>query len=309
METMAVYLYYTATIIVGSAFLLYIGYLLRRTVLAPTISVQSGPGSLAAATPAGGLVARGATALGAGGTGENFGRMGSIMIWMAAIILGSSLTMRVLAGGRAPLSNQFEFAVAFAFSVLVAFIIFDRRYDIRNFGVFVTPVALGLLLYAATIPATVDPLIPALQNNLLLTVHVSTAVFAYGMFAVAFGAALMYLIQGANQRVAWLPASEILDQVSYRAVTIGFPLLAVVLILGAIWGNTAWGRFWAWDPKETSTLATWLIYAAYMHTRAIVGWRGKRSALILMFGFGAVMFTFFGVNLFLSGLHSYSGLQ
>ncbi|MBI2862682.1 MAG: cytochrome c biogenesis protein CcsA, partial [Chloroflexi bacterium] len=163
-----------------------------------------------------------------------------------------------------------------------------------------------MLMYAATISSRIDPLVPALQNNLLLSLHVAVAILAYGTFAVAFAAAVLYLVQrqgGAD----WLPEAPILDDIGYRAVVLGFPLMALVIILGGLWADTAWGRYWGWDPKETASLVTWLIYGGYLHARTLRGWKGTRSALLLILGFAAVLFTYFG-NLFFSGLHSYSGL-
>jgi ABC-type transport system involved in cytochrome c biogenesis permease subunit len=116
----------------------------------------------------------------------------------------------------------------------------------------------------------------------------------------------MYLLQRGD-RVRWLPFREDIDATCYRAVMLGFPCMALVLILGAAWGNIAWGRYWGWDPKETAALTTWLIYAGYLHAHSIRSWRGVRSSLLLLVGFGATLFTYYG-NLFLGGLHAYSGL-
>jgi cytochrome c-type biogenesis protein CcsB len=168
------------------------------------------------------------------------------------------------------------------------------------------PVALALLWYASSTPSTIEPLVPALQNATLLTLHVATAVVAYGTFAVAFGAAIIYLLQ-TGRHIEWLPAEEILDDISYRSIIIGFPMMTLVIILGAVWADIAWGAYWTWDPKETASLVTWLIYGAYLHARTIAGWRGGRAAGLLILGFVATLFTFFS-NLFLGGLHSYAGI-
>jgi cytochrome c-type biogenesis protein CcsB len=168
-------------------------------------------------------------------------------------------------------------------------------------------VALFLVGYAATLPSTIDPLVPALDNAPLLTIHVAMAMIAYGVLAVSFGAAVGYLLQGDDDRFAWLPPRKVLDEVAYRSVIIGFPIFATMIILGSYWASIAWGRYWGWDPKETSALVTWLIYAVYLHARSQKSWAGRPSALILVIGFGAVLVTYFG-NLFFSGLHSYAGL-
>jgi cytochrome c-type biogenesis protein CcsB len=157
-----------------------------------------------------------------------------------------------------------------------------------------------------TIPSAIDPLVPALQSS-LLSVHVAVAIVAYGTFSISFAAAVLYLIQGENGRRG-LPSHEILDEISYKAVVIGFPFLTLTIVLGAVWAEAAWGTYWSWDPKETAALVTWLIYGAYLHARAVRGWRGKRAAWLLLLGFGATLFTYFG-NLFFGGLHSYSGLS
>ena len=133
------------------------------------------------------------------------------------------------------------------------------------------------------------------------------AMISYVILATSFAAAVGYLLQGPRDRYPWLPSHRLLDEVAYRAVIIGFPVFATMIILGSWWASIAWGRYWGWDPKETSALVTWLIYAVYLHARNQRGWAGRPSALILIVGFGAVLFTFFG-NLYFSGLHSYSGL-
>ncbi len=133
------------------------------------------------------------------------------------------------------------------------------------------------------------------------------AVLSYGIFATAFAAGVGYLVQSRRDRFAWLPSHKVLDEVAYRAVIIGFPIFATMIILGSWWASIAWGRYWGWDPKETSALVTWLIYAVYLHSRNQRGWAGRPAVLILVIGFGAVLFTYFG-NLFFNGLHAYPGL-
>ena len=150
-------------------------------------------------------------------------------------------------------------------------------------------------------------LVPALQHPLLLTIHVGLAMLSYGIFAFAFAAAVAHLAQGAHDRYAWLPPAKRLDLIAFRAVTLGFPLFAGMLILGSIWASIAWSSYWGWDPKETSALATWLVYAVYLHARSQRGWQGRPAALLLVLGFVAVLLTYSG-NLWFSGLHTYSGL-
>jgi cytochrome c-type biogenesis protein CcsB len=165
------------------------------------------------------------------------------------------------------------------------------------------------VIYVWSLPAwmrEVDALIPALQNPPMITLHVSLAILAYATFAVAFAAAVLFLL-ASRRRIDWLPSPDLLDDLGYRAVTVGFPAMALVLILGAVWAHQAWGSYWSWDPKETSALFTWLIYGVYLHTRSLRGWRGNRSAIILLVGFAAVAFTYFG-NYVFGGLHAYGGV-
>ena len=234
------------------------------------------------------------------------GSYATIVGWLAAITLFAALVFRAIATGHGPFQNMYEFSLAFALGVLVSYMYFERKYHQRVLALIAFPVALAMMLYAWTIPSTIEPLVPALQNNLLLTVHVAVAIIAYGSFAIAFGASLLYSIQPEGGR--WgLPKPQVLDEIGYRAVVVGYPFLTLTIILGAVWANTAWGTYWSWDPKETASLVTWLIYGAYLHARVVRGWRGQRAAWLLILGFAAVLFTYFG-NLFFGGLHSYSGL-
>ena len=232
---------------------------------------------------------------------------GTLIAWLALAFITASLTFRTIVVGHGPFANMYEFSIAFAWGVLAMYLYFEHRYHQRVLGLIALPIALAMLIYATTIPSTADPLVPALQNNLLLTVHVAVAIVAYGTFSVAFAAAVLYLIQPAGGRRG-LPKPVLLDEISYRAVVIGFPFLTLVIVLGAVWADVAWGSYWSWDPKETASLVTWLIYGAYLHARVVRGWRGSRSAWLLIAGFGATLFTYFG-NLFFGGLHSYSGLN
>ncbi len=236
----------------------------------------------------------------------SIGHYASLLGWLGFLLVGASLVFRAIATGHGPFSNMYEFSIAFAFGILGAYYWFERKYHQRVLGLLALPVALALLAYAATVPATIEPLVPALQNNLLLTVHVATAIVAYGSFTIAFAAALLYLVQPETGR--WgLPKRAVLDEISYRAIVVGFPFLTLVIILGALWADVAWGRYWGWDPKETASLVTWMIYGAYLHARVVRGWRGRKAAILLLVGFGATLLTYFG-NLFFGGLHSYSGL-
>ena len=241
---------------------------------------------------------------------ESFGRLGTLAAWTAAAFLGASLVSRVVASGRPPYTNLWEFTVAFAGGVMLFHIIFERWYGQRTLGSFILPVVLGLMVVSAVFfPSKVEPLVPALQANRILALHVGMMIMAYSALSISFGAALVYLVQGGNrQRFPRLPAARLLDEIAYRSVIVGFPLLTLGIALGAYWGNSAWGRYWGWDPKETSALMTWLIYAGYLHMRGLRGWTGGRSAALLVVGFAAILFTYFAVNFWVSGLHSYAGV-
>jgi cytochrome c-type biogenesis protein CcsB len=224
--------------------------------------------------------------------------------WLA---LGGAMLARAIVVGRGPWGNMFEFSVAFAFSMIGGYLFLQRRYPIRSIGFIPTGVALIILLYASSLPSEIEPLVPALQNAPLLTIHVGMAVISYGIFATSFAAGVAYLAQGQDDRFAWLPSHKVLDEVAYRAVIIGFPIFATMIILGSWWASIAWSRYWGWDPKETAALVTWLTYAVYLHARNQRSWAGRPAALLLVVGFGMVLVTYSG-SLWFSGLHAYSGL-
>jgi cytochrome c-type biogenesis protein CcsB len=170
-------------------------------------------------------------------------------------------------------------------------------------------ISIAYASFSPNVTSRIQPLIPALQSNWLIT-HVITCFFGYAAFAIAFGLAFMYLIKGLDRAEAssvffrLLPNRDILDELLYHSVVIGFIFLTLGIITGSVWAYSAWGSYWSWDPKETWSLITWLIYAAMLHSRFMRGWRGKRMAIMSIIGFASVIFTYFGVNL-LPGLHSY----
>jgi cytochrome c-type biogenesis protein CcsB len=225
----------------------------------------------------------------------------------AFVTLAASMTLRAIVVGRGPWGNLFEFAVAFATSILFGYLVLARRYPIRSIAFIPVGVALLLALYASSLPSDVKPLVPALQNAPLLTIHVGLAMLSYGIFATSFAAGIAYLVQGRSDRYSWLPSHRVLDSVAYRAVIIGFPIFATMIILGSWWASIAWSRYWGWDPKETSALVTWLVYAIYLHARNQRSWAGRPAALLLVVGFLMVLVTLSG-SLWFNGLHAYSGL-
>ncbi|HEV8402942.1 MAG TPA: cytochrome c biogenesis protein CcsA [Candidatus Limnocylindrales bacterium] len=229
------------------------------------------------------------------------------LTFLAFLSLGGSMLARAIVVGRGPWGSLYEFSVAFAFSMLGGYLFLQRRYPIRSIGFIPVGVALAILLYASSLPGEIQPLVPALQNAPLLTIHVGMAVLSYGIFATSFAAGVGYLAQGQGDRFAWLPSHKVLDEVAYRAVIIGFPIFATMIILGSWWASIAWSRYWGWDPKETAALVTWLTYAIYLHARNQRSWAGRPAALLLVVGFGMVLVTYSG-SLWFSGLHAYSGL-
>jgi cytochrome c-type biogenesis protein CcsB len=260
------------------------------------------------ATSAGTTVSATTTEFGPGSLAA--GRFGTLLAWFAVVFQGCSVLLRTIAAGRGPYSNMYEFSLAFVFAVTLMYLVFERMYQVKQLGAIVMAIAFGMALYVWSLPASmreVDALNPALQNQPLMTAHVSMAILSYATFAVSFAAAVLYLI-ASRRRVSWLPSPEMLDDIGYRAVTLGFPMLALVLILGSVWAYRAWGSYWSWDPKETAALFTWLVYGVYLHTRTLRGWRGKRSAIILLIGFAAVIFTYYG-NYFFGGMHAYGGVK
>ena len=235
------------------------------------------------------------------------GRVAAALAAAGFAALLAYLVVRGVTVGRGPWGNMFEFSVAFATSIVGGYLFLGRRYPIRAIGFIPTGVALALLLYASSLPSQISQLVPALQNPPLITIHVGMAVLSYGIFATSFAAGVGYLIQGQTDRVAWLPGHKVLDEVAYRAVIIGFPIFATMIILGSWWASIAWSRYWGWDPKETAALVTWLSYAVYLHARNVKTWAGRPAALLLVVAFGMVIVTYSG-SLWFNGLHSYSGL-
>jgi len=213
--------------------------------------------------------------------------------------------------GHAPLSNLYESLAFFALVIGVIYLVIEWRYKSRIIGVFCSPLAFLAIAYASMSPDISDriqPLIPALKSNWLIA-HVALCFFGYAAFAIAFGVSIMYLIRkpetaGNSPLLSRLPSLRVLDELNYQLIMFGFLFLSAGIITGAVWANSAWGRYWGWDPKETWSLITWFIYATLLHAKLMRGWHGRRIAFLSILGFFAVLFTYFGVNL-LPGLHSY----
>ena len=249
---------------------------------------------------------------------EFFGRLATLVT--LAGLLGQSLAVVLrwiesyeLGIGHAPLSNLYESLIFFAWTLVFLYLLIEWRTKNRSLGVFATPLAFLAMAYASyspTISSGIQPLVPALKSNWLIA-HVLTCFFGYAAFGLAFGLSLMYLLkkgekpQGSNMFIRIIPESSILDDLNYQMVVIGFLLLTLGIITGSVWAHSAWGSYWSWDPKETWSLITWLVYAALLHSRMVRGWRGNKLAILSIIGFSCVLFTYFGVN-YLAGLHSYA---
>ena len=308
MATLSQYLFVTGALLLLFAFVAGIAYTTLLAFGRRAASASFGAGSLGSVGAGPGDTTLTATTAPRPLPGAaTLGAIAHGLTWASFLAMAGSLVTRAVIVERGPWGNMYEFSIAFAVGILGGYLLLERRYPIRSIASLPLGVALFLVGYAATLPATIEPLVPALDNAPLLTIHVAMAMIAYGVLATSFAAAVGYLLQGDHDRYSWLPTRRVLDEVAYRSVIIGFPIFATMIILGSYWASIAWGRYWGWDPKETSALVTWLIYAVYLHARSQRGWAGRPAALILVIGFGAVLFTYFG-NLFFSGLHSYSGL-
>jgi cytochrome c-type biogenesis protein CcsB len=241
----------------------------------------------------------------------------SYRVLLAITIAGFSvhtaaIIYRYVAAGYLPISSMHEAASFFAWSIVLVQLFLSLRYHIGIMGAFIMPVVFSMMFTAAFLPRTIKPLSPVLQSN-WLWVHTIFAFLGYAAFAVAFGVGIMYLIQehylksrhlgGLFQR---LPSLQALDDMNYRLISLGFPLLTLAIVTGALWSESAFGYYWRWDSKEVWSLITWLIYATIFHLRLTAGWRKKRAAWLSIIGFLVVLFTFFGVSYLLKSYHQFS---
>lgn len=234
-----------------------------------------------------------------------------LLLWLTLALLTLSIAFRAIAVERPPVGNLWEYTVALGWGMVLFTVAFERGFKERAIPAVMLPVAVAMMSIALLFfPSEISPLVPALQSNRILGIHVTTMVLAYSALSVSFGASVLYLIQARDggRRFLRLPEAETLEEVAYWSVLVGFPLLTLGIALGAYWANSAWGRYWGWDPKETAALLTWFVYAGYLHARGLRGWEGRRAAFLLLLGYAAVLFTYFAVNFLISGLHSYAGV-
>ncbi|NPA24625.1 MAG: c-type cytochrome biogenesis protein CcsB [Deltaproteobacteria bacterium] len=236
---------------------------------------------------------------------------GSDAIRFGAVLHAAAFLIRCFETGTLAVTNLHESLSFFALLLALAFIVVNRKNSIAMLGAFTAPLLIIFTLWALVLNHAVTPQPPILKS-FWLPVHVLLSFAGNAFLVLGCGAAVIYLIQehlikkkrlkGIFRR---LPALQKLDELNYFCLRLGFPLLTLGIISGSVWASYAWGSHWNWDPKETWSLITWLLFAALLHGRMNSGWRGRRAALLTIIGFAAIMFTFLGVNLFLSGLHGY----
>jgi cytochrome c-type biogenesis protein CcsB len=242
-------------------------------------------------------------------------RIATALMVLGFILLFVGVVARGLSNGHVPWGNMYEFSITGALTFTGAYLVALRKYDLRWLGLFISLAALLTLGTAITLLYRDSaPLVPALKSTWLI-IHVVAAIISGGVFLLSNVIAGAYLYLDARERgagrPAWatrLPALEVLDQLSYRLVAFVFPLWTFSVIAGAIWAESAWGRYWGWDPKETWAFITWVAYAAYLHARVTVGWKGRRAAWLCLFAGSTFLFNYVYVNVWGTGKHTYSGL-
>lgn len=238
--------------------------------------------------------------------GKKKGCAAAEKLFTAGLVLHTAYTVwRGLAAGRLPLSNQFEFASGFAWACAVLGVFLHAKMKQDWVMTVSAPAAFLVMSYAAFQPMEIKELMPALRST-WFGLHIGSAIFSYAAFAIAGGLGVYYLMKAARGADVKSVAMRQADYMAYRMICLGFLLLTVVILSGAIWAEQAWSRWWSWDPKETWALITWIIYAIYLHQRLRMNWQGKRMAVLAIVSLISVLFTFAGVNILLPGLHSYA---
>jgi cytochrome c-type biogenesis protein CcsB len=247
---------------------------------------------------------------------ERVGRMGVSLMVLGVLLHLAALLLRGLATHRPPWGNMYEYIMVATLVALLAWLVVMRKAPVRHLSAFVLLPVVILMFIGGTLLYTVAaPVVPALQSYWLV-IHVAAAASSSGVFLVPGVASLLYLIRSRHESNparlprlgSRLPALEVLDRVAYRTTVFAFPVFTFGVICGAIWAEAAWGRFWGWDPKETVAFVAWVVYAAYLHSRATAGWRGRGAAAINVVGFAVTVFNLFFINLVTAGLHSYAGV-
>ncbi|GAA4658871.1 MULTISPECIES: c-type cytochrome biogenesis protein CcsB [Amycolatopsis] len=250
------------------------------------------------------------------GRAERIGRMGASLTVLGVLLHFAALLLRGLATHRVPWGNMYEYIMAVTFIAVVTWLWAIRKFPVRHLsGFMLLPIVILMFIGGTMLYTVAAPVVPALQSYWLV-IHVSAAATSSGIFLVPGVASVLYLVRNAYDRNPRrfarfgpkLPAADVLDRVAYRTTVFAFPLFTFGVLCGAVWAESAWGRFWGWDPKETTAFVAWVVYAAYLHSRATAGWRGTRAAVINTLGFAVTVFNLFFVNLVTTGLHSYAGV-
>lgn len=243
---------------------------------------------------------------------ESAAKTGLSVLTIGFFVHTLALVWRTIESGHAPFTNMYESLSFLAWSGALAYIYIEYKYKVRKPGPYMMLIIIGIMALASSplMPDAAAPLMPALQSY-WLWLHVSVTLLGEAFFAVAFVTSIMYMVADSKEKKGIAKERAItadrLDSISYRSIAVGFPLFTLGgLVFGMVWAYRAWGTYWSWDPKEVWSLITWFVFALYLHTRIVMGWKGRRSALIAIIGFITAMFTYFGVNYLLAGLHSYA---
>ncbi|MEG8279996.1 c-type cytochrome biogenesis protein CcsB [Streptomyces sp. AHA2] len=256
--------------------------------------------------------------------GDLYGRIAVSLTVLAFLVELGGVIARAASVERAPWGNMYEFNITFSTVAVGVYLgLLALKKNVRWLGLFLTTAVLLDLGLAVTVLYTAsDQLVPALHSYWLY-IHVSTAIFCGAVFYVGAMATILYLFKDsyetklagggkpgtfATSVLERLPSAASLDKFSYRVNAAVFPLWTFTIIAGAIWAGDAWGRYWGWDPKETWSFITWVAYAGYLHARATAGWKGRKAAYLALIAFGCWLFNYYGVNIFVSGKHSYAGV-
>jgi ABC-type transport system involved in cytochrome c biogenesis permease subunit len=315
MADLSIYLFWTGMLTASAAGLLYFAYVASAALPVRRMTAQTEAGTVTISSAS-------------GVPSAGVGRLATTFTAFTVLALGGAVATRWAAVHHPPLSNLYEATVGLAFATSTAYLFFETTNHQRRLGVVALPLIISALVVASLFPSDIVPLIPALQNGPLMAIHVSTMMSAYAVLTVSFCGAVVYLLQGGEgkRRFTALPAANAAGDLAHKAAMAGTVLSITGIALGAWWANSAWGRPWGWDPKETSALSIVLCLACYFHASAGTGSvagapgirriiperirRGRRPDpmwwLIAMWGL--VLFTYFAVNLWISGLHSYAGV-
>jgi cytochrome c-type biogenesis protein CcsB len=300
---------YSAMLVYTASFLFFTFDLAKRSAAKPAVDVVSGPADA-------GLNEGGSGPAPAEPTSKGYQRIATTLLALGLALHLLATLARGIAGSRVPWANMFEFGLTATALIVMVFLGSLFWNDHGYLGAFVSGfVLLALGIVTVNFYVDVVPLPPALQSAWLV-IHVFVASLATAFFALGAGLSIFQLIRARFEArgmakaklMRTLPSSGVLESLAYRLNVIGFVLWTFTLIAGAIWAERAWGRYWGWDTKEVWTFIIWVLFAGYIHARATRGWRGSRSAILAIIGFGAVIFNYTVVNTVFTGLHSYSGL-